>query len=150
MKIINTALALLIIPSLAFAQPYSVHDGDTVRDIKTGERIRLARIDAPELKQTCDGGYDGGVKARNWLAAYADTMVCKTNGKDRYKRSLGECYWGDINLNELQVLEGYAFSYKGQTQEQEDMARKRGIGVHKYRCQQPGDYRKQHKIGMRR
>ena len=39
----------MILPTIAAACIASVHDGDTVR-LCSGERVRLAAIDAPELR----------------------------------------------------------------------------------------------------
>ncbi len=98
-----------------------VYDGDTVfLDIDLGlhtwikeEKIRLARIDTPELR-----GADRplGEKARDFLAnLILDKEILLTTLKDRkgkYGRYLGELWLktdsGYENVNDKMVTEGYA------------------------------------------
>lgn len=83
-----------------------VHDGDTIR-LCSGERIRIASIDAPELLRSercspanvrrlagganpawCD--YDRGARSRDALAAFLDrgAVAIQRTGVDRYGRTL--------------------------------------------------------------
>ena len=77
----------------------SVHDGDTLRTC-TGERVRLANIDAPELRGSpscrrqkarthwCD--YKLGLRSRDALRAFMAGGAAKLHrtGTDRYGRTL--------------------------------------------------------------
>ena len=88
------------------------YDGDTCTTIN-GEKIRLACIDAPELK---------GRKADPILAKEARNFVNKlvanqevsikriTN--DRYGRTIGELFKNEVNIQEIIVEKGYGKVYK--------------------------------------
>jgi micrococcal nuclease len=88
-------LILLSAPALCIS---SVHDGDTIRTCE-GERIRIANIDAPEMRGSpkcrdrrrqgwCD--YTLAVRSRDALAAFlaAGRATLHRQGKDRYGRTL--------------------------------------------------------------
>lgn len=94
---------LLATAALAAAAPAciaSVHDGDTVR-LCSGERLRLAAIDAPELPGSpscrrekrathwCDDPARAAA-ARDALAAFLATgpVLVRRLGHDRYGRTL--------------------------------------------------------------
>lgn len=106
-------------------------DGDSLR--LDGRRIRLEGIDAPEIGQTCRRGeaaWDCGGEARERLKRLTGglTTACRLHGHDRYGRDLGVCEAGQRDLGREMVLSGYAVSY-GRYQNEEDMARKGGVGV---------------------
>jgi endonuclease YncB( thermonuclease family) len=79
----------------------SVHDGDTVR-LCDGERIRIANIDAPEVRGSarcirrrgganpswCD--YAAGERSRDALAGFlaSGRVIIHRQGQDRYGRTL--------------------------------------------------------------
>ena len=90
-------------------------DGDSI-EIKN-EKIRLLGIDAFEKKQECsrkDGAkYKCGEIAISNLSTIisGQTIRCKVEKKDRYKRWLATCYIGKLDINENMVSLGYAFSY---------------------------------------
>lgn len=82
-------------PSLCIAD---VHDGDTIRTCD-GERVRVANIDAPELRGSpkckdpsrqgwCD--YALAARSRDELASFlaAGSVAISRNGTDRYGRTL--------------------------------------------------------------
>jgi len=90
----------------------SCYDGDTCTSSK-GEKIRLACIDTPEIR---------GNKVNPKKALFArDYLNSKVKGKsiilkrittDRYKRTVGELYADDINIQELLYKKGLAKIYK--------------------------------------
>lgn len=93
-----------------------VMDGDTIRIGE--ERIRLKGIDAPESAQSCQRT-DGS----EWRCGTASTQAlsnliagravrCEMQGKDRYNRSLGTCWLGDIDINGWMVSHGWAVAYR--------------------------------------
>lgn len=93
-----------------------VTDGDTIR---IGEdRIRLEGIDAPESAQTCENAHrvswQCGVSSTQALTALiGDKPVrCEISGKDRYNRSLGTCWLGDLDINGWMVNQGWAVAYR--------------------------------------
>lgn len=97
-----------------------VIDGDTViATIDVGfrisineRRIRLAGINAPELRQPT---LDAGRRSRLWLIEQilAKRIVIRTmkDGDDKYGRLLGEIWRGDVNINRRMVELGLATPY---------------------------------------
>ena len=93
----------------------SVTDGDTIRIGKI--RIRLHGIDAPETRQKCkiDGKEWGcGSEATQALIKIIGQKVvsCNRKGVDRYKRVIGVCRVGAIDLNAWMVINGWAVAYR--------------------------------------
>ncbi len=116
-KINNFLLVLIFlcitvfpIKSVAFTgKVVKVVDGDTihVRNNNTQEKIRLFGIDCPERKQAF------GKKAKRFaqdLVAGKEVNVTVVD-RDRYGRSVGLVYAGDICLNESLVEFGFAWVY---------------------------------------
>jgi endonuclease YncB( thermonuclease family) len=149
-QLAGLALAgLLVVPLVLFSSNGSeagksehiqgsarVVDGDT---IVLGElRIRLEGIDAPETTQTCGrriaGHWRCGEEATRQLAKLiGDQPVrCEDQGLDKYGRTLGRCFAGDINLNAEMVRTGFAWAFVRYsaayvTQETEARAARAGI-----------------------
>lgn len=91
-------------------------DGDSIRI--DNQDIRLAGIDAPELRQICKEGdkdFRCGVTAKQHLETLIgnETVDCKIFGNDIYDRMLAACFVGDIYLNEVMVTNGWAINYGG-------------------------------------
>jgi len=88
----------------------SIADGDTFTLLvqKTQYKIRLHGIDCPEKKQ------DYGEAARQFLDLMiaGDSVSVDELGKDRYGRTLGIVYVGNINVNEALLQKGLAWHYK--------------------------------------
>ena len=113
-----------------------VIDGDT---LKIGrERVRMAGIDAPELKQRCDHRnammWPCGVDSRQALREkIGDAEVqCEYKARDRYRRILGTCYAEGVNLSSWMVRQGWALAYRRYSTEyveQEEQAKADGIGL---------------------
>ena len=101
-----------------------VIDGDTIH-IKS-YKIRLEGIDAPEIRQKCKKSYlqiiflnfqkdyyCGQISKKKLIQKIGNEPVkCILSGKDRYKRYLGKCLKGKINLNRWMVRNGYAIAYR--------------------------------------
>ena len=101
-----------------------VVDGDTIKI--DSNKIRFFGIDAPEKKQFCkktylsisfftlNKDYPCGKISTNKLKNMINTklIICKINGKDRYKRFIAECFKDKTNLNAWMVLNGYAVAYR--------------------------------------
>lgn len=100
----------------------SVYDGDTCTvDIDLGlktwihhEKIRLARINAPEVRGE---EKEDGLRARDFLRALIEgrEVLIKTirDKKGKYGRYLGEIFLQDrnqhwVNVNDMLVAEGFA------------------------------------------
>lgn len=122
-----------------------VIDGDSVRLGDT--EIRLAGMDAPELRQTCerDGkNWDCGQAARSFLAAHIGRKdaACKSQGLDRYGRTLAVCSLAGQDINAMMVREGMAVSYGGYQREEAEARRaKRGVWAGQFMT--PQDWRRQ-------
>ena len=117
-----------------------VIDGDTI--YLNGEKIRFSGIDTPEIKQTCTKNSEiikCGILAKELLIEIiANKKInCIREGKDRYKRTLAECFVNDLSLSSYLVKNGYAFAYRKYSKkyiDDEDYARinKKGIWIGKF------------------
>lgn len=122
-------------------------DGDTLSI--NSKRIRLHGIDAPEQKQRCtkDGNsWHCGRKATEELSRMisGNTIECVWDKRDKYKRLIGICYLGDLNLNANMVKEGWALAYTRYSDDyvkQEHEARKELRGIWKGEFLPPWDWR---------
>ena len=130
------------------SQELRVVDGDTIH--LNGEKIRFTGIDTPELKQTCikEGVIDPcGLTAKKILIdKISDNEVeCNSEGKDRYKRTLAECFVNNESLSSYLVRSGYAFAYRRYSKKfikDEDYAKVNYIGLWSMEFDYPWDYRK--------
>ena len=113
-----------------------ITDGDTIKIIN--KRIRLHGIDAPEKKQICIKNtkeYSCGKEATDALAKKINgsRVVCKVQNRlDRYKRYIGVCFVGEVNLNKWMVRNGYAIAFRRYSKdyiEDEDYAKKNKLGL---------------------
>lgn len=121
-------------------------DGDSIRldDLD----IRLSGLDAPELRQTCERAgqnWTCGAAARNALAARLGrgAMTCKSQGLDRYGRTLAVCSVEGEEINAALVREGMAVSY-GAYEREEAEARNARRGVWAGKFVPPQEWRRQH------
>ena len=128
----------------------SVLDGDTFK--AGGTSIRLHGIDAPELKQTCDG-WAAGEAARHALVALvsAGTPQCEYIAKDVYGRTVAICRVNGKDVSEAMVRSGMAYAaYSHDYLLQEWRARFDGLGIHARRCADPADWRAGHRKQVQR
>lgn len=71
-------------------------------------------IDAPEMDQ------EFGLEAKEFLNRYLHKKVkVLPNGVDKYGRTIGTIYVENVNINVLEVREGYAWHYKKYSGDQE-------------------------------
>ena len=92
-----------------------VVDGDTVDvvadlgfDVYTTQRIRLAAINAPELRDP------GGQEAKNWLAMLlrrGKPLRLYAEKRGRWGRYIGTFKSGDVDLNQKMIEDGHAKPY---------------------------------------
>ena len=74
-----------------------------------------------------------------------DKVICIREGKDRYKRTLAECFVNDLSLSRFLVREGYAFAYREYSKKfinDEDFAKKNNMGMWSMNFEYPWDWRK--------
>ena len=141
-------LIFFVIFNQVKSQDLKVVDGDTIH--LNGEKIRFTGIDTPELKQTCikEGVINPcGVTAKEILIEkISDNQVeCISEGRDRYKRTLAECFVNDESLSSYLVRSGYAFAYRRYSNKfipDEDYAKVNQIGMWSMEFDYPWDYRK--------
>jgi micrococcal nuclease len=116
-----------------------VVDGDTLV-VASGERIRLAGIDAPESKHPSKPVQCLSEEASTFLAGLVDgkQIRCQVDsqGRDRYGRLLCHVFVGTAYVNRILVEEGLAIVYRARRSNRhlellgaEEQARSRGKGV---------------------
>lgn len=107
--------AFLALPQLAWADftgdVVGVADGDTITVLdadKVQHKIRLAEIDAPEKAQPF------GNRSKQALNELVHGKVVRVveHGHDKYKRTIGRVYQGDVDVNAEQVKQGLAWVYR--------------------------------------
>lgn len=123
------AVTVIAIPVLALVArsenhvpAYAVVDGDTLMD-STGERIRLLRIDAPEMPGHCRPGRHcvpgdpyAARDALQW-ALTRGTVQCAGSQRDFYGRRLAECFvtapnGTTVNVNDYLLSTGLVERYR--------------------------------------
>ena len=130
------------------SQELKVVDGDTIH--LNGKKIRFTGIDTPELRQTCikEGIQDYcGVTAKQILIDKIgnNTIKCISEGKDRYKRILAECFVNNESLSSYLVRSGYAFAYRRYSKKfikDENYAKANNLGMWSMKFEYPWDFRK--------
>ncbi|MGM3308897.1 thermonuclease family protein [Anabaena sp. WFMT] len=90
----------------------SVGDGDTIKANFGSNKItiRLACIDAPEMKQT-PWGKQSADRLKQLLPV-GQSIKLRTVAIDRYKRTVGEIYVNNQSINLTMIQEGQAVVYK--------------------------------------
>lgn len=114
-----------------------VIDGDTLVT-ETGSRIRLLRLDAPELK------YCMGKESKDRLEelTVGKRVILKDEAGDNFGRILALVYVGNSLINETMIKEGMAryqggsSSVKERLQKASDEARANKVGIYSEKCRQ--------------
>jgi endonuclease YncB( thermonuclease family) len=101
-------------PPLPFvAKVVKIIDGDTIKVLVFGTiqeiTVRTACIDAPESNQF--GGKQSAINLRTLLPVGTVVQVIPTGENDRYNRSIGIIFNGEVNINLQQVQTGNAQVY---------------------------------------
>ena len=130
-KILFSLLILFILPAISISDEKSISgqanviDGDTIKINK--KKVRLFGIDAPEKDQICKKVYfnflifnfqkDYKCGEKSTLALLKKLKDKKVKcilekNKDIYKRNIGTCYVGNLDINKWLVKNGYAVAYK--------------------------------------
>ncbi|MEK6924748.1 MAG: thermonuclease family protein [Nanoarchaeota archaeon] len=80
-----------------------VLDGDTV-ELADGRKVRLLNINTPEK------GLSYSTLGKEYLSGFTEVEL-ETKGLDKYTRTLGRLYSGDLYLNLEIVKQGFAHTY---------------------------------------
>ena len=141
MKKINISLIiLLILSSKMLASEISgvsiITDGDTIKIFN--KRIRLHGIDSPEKNQLCTKDYKQYNCGKEATASLINKIsgkkiVCKVQDSlDKYKRYIGVCFVGEVNLNKWMVRNGHAVAFRRYSKnyvEDENYAKENNLGL---------------------
>lgn len=133
--------------------PVGVIDGDTLD--MGGTRIRLWGIDAPEMRQTCQGK-DGQVyECGRDSAAVMNELTrnrrieCENRGRDRYRRLVAVCRTVSGEINAAIVRRGWAVDWprysNGRYEVEQNAARADGLGIWAGRFEMPWEWRREHR-----
>lgn len=131
-----------------------VIDGDTIAI--EDSRIRLSKIDAPEMKQKCldkkSIQYLCGEVSKAFLKKMIDgkQVVCSYEERDMYNRYLGTCTTENININYELVKNGMAVIYN---QKDADLTLKqfeieagdKRLGIWQGAFEEPKEYRRKNR-----
>ena len=113
----------MLLAALASVVIDSCYDGDTCTST-TGEKIRLACIDAPEMKATSRrrptsmqaAAYNNtsAVQSRDYISGLVagKTVSIRRITTDRYGRTVAELFVDGINVGQVLVRSGHAKIYK--------------------------------------
>lgn len=137
-------MAALLLTLTAHAEPVcKVYDGDTFT-MCSGERVRLADVDAPELKQPY--GYQSRDFLKSVVAGKDVLLTCK--GKSFDRRVCAASVDG-LDLGSIMVRSGFAYDSpkysRGRYNPDQQQAARQGAGVWQQPDggQRPWDFRKQ-------
>ncbi len=120
-----------------FADDLRIVDGDTIKI--NSEKIRFSGIDAPERKQVCylnEKKVFCGELSKEKLKEKigTDSISCeREKNKDRYGRTVAECFVNSESLSKFMVRSGYAFDWprysKKKYAEDEEYAKTNKLGL---------------------
>lgn len=112
MNLLSTLiLTLLLSITILSGKVIRVTDGDTVvilTEDKQQVKVRLDGIDCPESSQ------DFGTRAKQATSdlCFGKEVRIEKSGEDRYGRTLGFVYVGDVCVNKVLLKQGMAWHYK--------------------------------------
>lgn len=136
-------IALSLVCRPVVAQTTSVVDGDS---LSVGGKIyHLWGIDAPESEQQC-GSWHAGREATEHLKQLilGKTVTCEPKAVDHSGQTLARCLADKVDLGETMVRDGYAWAFVDYTTDyvdEEKSAFESNLGVHRYGCERPWDWR---------
>ena len=130
------------------SQDIKITDGDTIKI--NGDKIRFSGIDTPELKQVYIKEGEKilcGLNAKKILIEKIgnNKVICQSEGKDQYNRTLAECFVNNESLSSFLVRSGYAFAYRRYSKKfikDEDYAKSKNLGMWSMEFDYPWDWRK--------
>ncbi len=136
-RVIFAVLLSLFVCNTGFADDLRIVDGDTIKI--NSEKIRFSGIDAPERKQVCylnEKKVFCGELSKEKLKEKigTDSISCeREKNKDRYGRTVAECFVNSESLSKFMVRSGYAFDWprysKKKYAEDEEYAKTNKLGL---------------------
>lgn len=146
-KSVSVALAAAVL-SAAPTVAQTISDGDTIK--QSGMNYRLYGIDAPEMKQSCPDGWPAGLLATTRMLELVrgKQIVCQEKDRDRYGRIVAFCRVSGEDLGAILVREGLAWAFVRYSQDyvdEEALARRDGLGVHRHGCVPAWEWRAAHR-----
>jgi endonuclease YncB( thermonuclease family) len=140
MRLANALLMLGLWTGHALAEEISgvprIVDGDTL--YVASHKIRLSGVDAPETDQVCLGAegwpVNCGLESKMRLEdrVGGKPLTCSLSGRDKYGRSLGDCFLGGEGISRWLVRNGLALAFRRYSAEfiaDENYARERKAGM---------------------
>lgn len=94
----------------------AVLDGDTITVLDRGNsqhRIRFAGIDAPEKGQA----FGQAAKKRLSDLVFGRDVRIEVQDQDRYGRTIGRVWAGDLDINQDMIRSGFAWAYRNYLRE---------------------------------
>ena len=145
---------ILMFCNTSFGDNLKIMDGDTIKI--NGEKIRFSGIDAPESyyygkRQVCyldEIEVFCGKLSKGKLEEKIGTnpISCeREKNKDRYGRTLAECFVKGESLSKFMVRTGYAFAYIRYSKkyiEDEEYAKVNKLGLWTMKFEYPWEWRK--------
>lgn len=129
---------ILAAATAASAQNIDCHvvgiaDGDTLTCLTAEHqplKVRLNQIDAPERGQA----FGQAAKRKLSKLVYQKNVELKTDGQDKYGRTLAEVFIGGENINKEMVRAGYAWAFRKHLKDNEylqleEYARNHSLGL---------------------
>jgi endonuclease YncB( thermonuclease family) len=152
MRIQRITLAVILWCSYAVAaEAKTVHvvDGDTL-DVD-GIRYRLHGIDAPEAAQSCKSKTGktwkcgkAAISELEQLVLKSQSVECDNRGVDEFGRIIAICLADGVNVNEMMIKAGLAWSYRKFSHDfdkLEDEVHNTNQGIWQAATQTPWDFR---------
>ena len=101
----------------------------------------MSRLIRDSVINTC------GITAKQILVdkIAENNVICVSEGKDHYKRTLAECFVNNESLSRYLVRSGYAFAYRRYSKKfikDEDYAKFNKLGMWSMEFEYPWDWRK--------
>ena len=146
LNLFNFAIIILFTFSFAYSSEISIAkgkariiDGDTIEI--SDEKIRFGGIDTPEKKDICylneKKVFCGKLSTEKLREKIGNsTVACvREKNKDRYGRTVAECFVNEESLSSFMVKIGYACDYvrysKGKYAKEQEYAKANKLGVWK-------------------
>ena len=114
MKYLLPILLLTLAAPVRAEYARSAYDGDTIT-MQNGEKVRLACIDTPEIRDNRHGKADkpAAIASRNYLWSLINNrdLTLQRVTTDRYGRTVARVFTGSLDVSQQMVASGHAVIY---------------------------------------